>query len=703
MFVILICLECVSLFIVGIPEFYKEIRDHCIDQACKSFNNPPPGSAWLAEQGILPGQYALAYTVLYILVGGVFISTAGILFIKNSRSLMGLFGTLMLVLLGITFTPILDGLRDNHWLLDILLRVNTALGFTAFLLFFFVFPTGRFAPLWTPYLLAGILTVGIPHFLFPGSKADLQMWSPWAFLPWVGSWMISILYVQVYRYRKLLSPLERQQTKWVVYGVALAIMGLLSFTVLFLTRLDAFSANPYGMFFLEVGIQSSMLVIPIALSIAILRSRLWDIDPLVNRTIVYGILTISVIALYTLSVWYLGKAFQTSQWWTSLIATSIVAVSFTPLKEKVQRWINKLMYGDTGDPYSVLVRLGKSLEEPLSSEAALEAVVKTIRAALRLPYAAISLYRNGELAIVAEDGEHAEGSYRKALIHRGEMLGYLHAAPRSAGETFTASDLKLLDMLVRQAGVVVENVRVTFDLKLTAAALQESREQLIVAREEERKRLRRDLHDDMAPRLAAIALTAAAAEDLLEKDPATTKTILTELRSVIRATVTDIREMVYNMRPPALDELGLISSIRERVREIGSPVSTLNIDLDVPHSLPPLPAAVEVAAYRIITEAMVNVLRHSHAQHCTVKLSTVTSSNSEAADRVEGLLLEIADDGDGVQPGPDNHRSGGIGLSSMRERAEELGGYCKIEQKRPRGTVIRAYLPILFRLKEGNL
>ncbi|WP_284642864.1 sensor histidine kinase [Paenibacillus silviterrae] len=703
--VMLVSTASIGLFLIGIPEAYRNIRDECIDQACKALYNPPPGSLWLAEHGLTASQYALAYVGLYTLEGTVFITAGAIVYAKSNRDLMSLLGTFMLVVLGVTFTPILDGLRESHWLMDAALRIHTALGFVAFLLFFFLFPTGRFSPAWTVYLLAGIVTAGLPHYLFPQTAVDLQWRSQGWFAGWVVLWMASVISLQVYRYCTELKPVERQQTKWAVYGVTLGVFGLLAFTVMYLAQQAAFDANPLLLYLLEIGIQGSILLIPVTLSIAVLRTRLWDIDPLVNRTLVYGLLTIGVIAIYTVSVWYVGTAFRTGSWWTSLIATSIVAVSFAPLKVRLQRSVNQLMYGDTGDPYSVLWRLGQSLAEPLSSEAALKVIVATVRAALRLPYAAIVLYREGELAVVMEEGDVQEGTpYREALIHRGELLGYLYAAPRSAGEAFTASDHKLLGMLARQAGVVVENLRVTLDLRLTAAALQESREKLVMAREEERKRLRRDLHDDLAPRLAAIALTASAAEDLVEKDAQAAQAILSELRSVIRSTVTDIREMVHHMRPPALDELGLIGALRERVQEIKRSASEMEIVLSVPAELPQLPAALEVAAYRIATEAMVNALRHAAAQHCIVKLSVASVERDEAKPAGSfGLWVEVSDNGEGLRSRSEERGLEGIGLSSMKERAEEVGGSFFLDAQSPQGTVIRAYLPISFGGKEGSV
>ncbi|WP_229263909.1 sensor histidine kinase [Cohnella cholangitidis] len=511
--------------------------------------------------------------------------------------------------------------------------------------------------------------------------------------------MGSLIVVQIYRYRKVLDPLERQQTKWAVAGMSAAIAGLLIITILHIVRNDFLQSNPQYLFLSEIVLSASMMLLPFTLLFAILRRRLWDIDPIVNRTLVFGMLSLLVATIYIGVVWYIGQIFRSaSPWLNSLIATGLVAIVFAPLKEKLQKIVNRLMYGENDDPLAVLARLGRNLENPLSPHDALNVVVRTVREALRLPYSGLELHQNGETFIVAEDGESQVTPTLFPLIHRGQRLGNLLVSPRSPGEAFSLSDQRFLDMLVRQAGAVVQSAKASIDLHLAAEDLKESRERLVLAREEERRRLRRNLHDDLAPRLAALALTASAAESLLQTDPATTRTILVELQTVIRSTVADIRRLVHDLRPPALDELGLIGAIQERIHDLSRPMkpaeaghdstpvpaaSRLQFRLNAPERLPALPAAVEVAAFRIVTEAIVNVVRHAQATLCEVNIRLGRA-----------LEIEIRDNGRGVKDKREANPSGGIGLHSMRERAEELGGYCLIEALQPNGTKVLALLPI---------
>jgi signal transduction histidine kinase len=214
-------------------------------------------------------------------------------------------------------------------------------------------------------------------------------------------------------------------------------------------------------------------------------------------------------------------------------------------------------------------------------------------------------------------------------------------------------------------------------VRLTAD-LQRSRERLVTAREEERRRLRRDLHDGVGPQLAALTLKIETARNLLSDDP-TADALLSDLAQRARAAVADVRRSVHALRPPTLDELGLVPALRETAAQYTH--NDLRVSVEAPEKMPPLPAAVEVAAYRIAQEAITNVVRHAGARNCRTRFDL---------DEERGLLrLEVTDDGRGI--GDD--RGTGIGLYSMRERAEELGGTCTVEPVPAGGTRVLAQLP----------
>jgi len=436
------------------------------------------------------------------------------------------------------------------------------------------------------------------------------------------------------------------------------------------------------------------VLIPLSIGMAILRYRLYDIDALIHRGLVYGILTTCVVCIYVGSVGYLGALFRTgSNPAISLVGTGLVAVLFQPLRSRLQRGVSRLLYGERDDPYAVLARLGQRLEGTLAPETVLPAIVETVAETLKLPYVAITLAsqlpgqwatdggQQGGRAGVMEDTAAAYGTpiahpLRLPLVYQGDQVGALLLAPR-AGQALDARDLRLLADLARQAGVAAYAVRLTLDL-------QQAREHLVAAREEERRRLRRDLHDGLGPTLAALTLKIGAARTLFPRDPAAADAILGELGGDIETTVGDIRRLVANLRPPSLDELGLIGAIHGCIAQhardgAGGLTTGPPVIIDAPESLPPLSAAVEVAAYRIAQEALTNVVRHARARTCWIRITLD-----------ERLSVEIRDDGVGLSTA---HRQG-VGLRSMRERASEVGGVCVIEPGPEGGTCVLALLPL---------
>jgi signal transduction histidine kinase len=512
------------------------------------------------------------------------------------------------------------------------------------------FPDGRFVPRWTRWVFLFSILASFSFLASPEWRVILDVVAFPQF--------ILVMYAQVYRYRRVSSDAERQQTKWFVLGVLMEgvffAIGLLIFRQLGPPLIN---------------------IIPLTLAISVLRYRLWDIDLIMNRALVYGALTAGIIALYILLVGALSVVSQTTgNLLISLLATGLIAFLFQPLRERLQRGVNRLVYGERDDPYAVLSRLGQRLEAAYAPESVLPTIVETLAQTLKLPYVAIALNQNGEFKIAAEFGRSKGEPINLPLNYQGEPVGELILAPRAPGEHFTGSERQLLDDLARQAGVAAHAVCLTADL-------QRSRERLVSAREEERRRLRRDLHDGLGPQLASLVLKLETARNRMANDPQTAA-LLTDLSARTQEAVADIRRLVYALRPPALDELGLVMALREGVTRYDQQgTNGLNIMFDAPDRLPPLPAAVEVAVYRIAQEALTNVVRHADARICHVRLRL---------DEAVGLLcLEVQDDGKGLL----DQGQAGVGLNSMRERAEELGGTLMITSPSTGGTSVVARLP----------
>ncbi|HSM54885.1 MAG TPA: histidine kinase, partial [Candidatus Sulfomarinibacteraceae bacterium] len=498
-------------------------------------------------------------------------------------------------------------------------------------------------------------------------------------IDWMGRWewftgphaavFLSLSFMTViWQYRTNTSGVTRQQIRLLVLaamlvaGIAVALYFLPA-----VAGVPALDSNVMGL----IGI-----LFPLAVAISILRHNLFDIDTLLNRALVYGGLTTVVIALYTVVVSLLSTFFQAGgNLFVALVATGLVAILFQPLRERLQRAVNRLMYGERDEPFEVLARLGERLESTLAPEMIYPTIVETVAQTLKLPYAAIAVKQEGRMTTVESYGKPVPDPITYPLSHQGVLVGQLQVARRGPDEEFSDADERLLRNIARQAGTAVHAVQLTADL-------QRSRQQLVTAREEERRRLRRDLHDGLGPHLASQTLTIDAIGKLLTRDPQRAQALLQDLKTQSKTAVHDIRRLVYDLRPPALDELGLVGALREGAARQSQ--NGLSITVEAPSSLPPLPAAVEVAAYRIAQEAVNNVLRHAQADTCTVRLAMVQASEPQA------LRVEIADDGRGIAP---DYRAG-VGLQSMRERAAELGGSFDVESPSGGGTRVTAVLPL---------
>jgi signal transduction histidine kinase len=402
---------------------------------------------------------------------------------------------------------------------------------------------------------------------------------------------------------------ERQQLKWFMYAAVPASLCfsyiLFSYIVIdfkFLVFITTY--RPTWEIHDEIGYVAvfALLVVPVFTYIAILRYRLYDINVVINRTLVYGSLSACVVGIYVLAVGALGALFQAQgNLGISLLATGVVALLFQPLRSKLQRGVNRLMYGERDDPYTVISRLGRRLEATLTPDTVLPTLVETIAQALKLPYVAILLKEGERFGTAASYGSPLGEPETLRLIYQKEEIGRLVLSPRAPGEGFSDADRSLLEDLARQAEVAVHAVRLTTDL-------QHSRKRLVATREEERRRLRRDLHDGLGAQLAGLNVQAGTLRRLIPRDPDAAEELVVELREELRGAIADIRRLVYDLRPPALDDLGLVEALRRLAERYGSKDEPLSVLVEAPEDLPDLPAAVEVAVYRITQEALTNVV-----------------------------------------------------------------------------------------------
>ncbi len=660
--IIIVAVLALAVFFVCVWLDFEQFRTVCMPPSCIDGQLTSESTRALQALGFSLDAYAIMSVVFLVVQALVFYLHAAVIFWQRRDEWLA-----VLVVLFFLASPT-NSLNQPAAALPPVFQWALAwvqfLGIATFILIGLLFPNGRFVPRWTSPLAAGLLLIIVLQTFFPQIT-----WPPGP----IGTFVL-LAFAQIYRYRKVSSREQRQQTKWFVLGLTGTVVVNVVYHLLPLFFSPLAQQNTLYAFVSSTISSFGFLLIPLTIGFAILRYKLWDIDLIINRTLVYGTLTASIVSLYVLVVVSLGTLLQgRGNLFISLLATGLIAVLFQPLRLRLQRAVNRLMFGERDNPYHVVSHLGQLLETTLVPEAVLPMIVETVTHALKLPYAAMTLKQGSDFIIVASHGEAGEIALTLPLVYQAETIGQLLLASRARGETFTSADRGLLDNLARQAGIAAHSVRLTTEL-------QRARERLVTTREEERRRLRRDLHDGLGPTLAALSLQAGAVRTLISQNPDEATALVTEWRTTLRAVIADIRRLVYDLRPPALDELGLIGAIHEQATQYSTRAGTNGVQmlLEVPDHLPALPAAVEVAAYRIAQEALANAARHAHARTCRIDLWID-----------DALHLLITDDGIGL---PEKYRSG-VGLLSMRERAEELGGSCNIAPADSLGTRISALLP----------
>lgn len=415
----------------------------------------------------------------------------------------------------------------------------------------------------------------------------------------------------------------------------------------------------------------------VVLAYGVVRRGVLGFETVVRRTALYSGITVVAAAIYVGVVGVFAAVLQDGVGRGPVVATGVVAVSLQPARAFVQRLLDRSLFGDRDDPYRALSGLNRSVGTAAGDPLAM--VAETVRSSLRLPAVAIEVPdQHGDPVVVSSAVGHLPGGVveRVPIVYEGLRIGTL-AVTLPVGEAWLgADDARLLGDLAAAAGAVVQSA-------LLAADLARSRDGIVRAREEERRRLRHDLHDGLGPTLASVAMGLDAAASRLADHPELAD-LLRDLDRALQDAIADIRRLVYGLRPPALDDLGLVAAVRQQADEMTSRSggrdarSGLAIEL-VASDLPPLGAAVEVAAYRVAVEAMTNVVRHSGASRCTVRLVLD-----------DALVVSVEDDGRGVAPGA----PAGVGFESMRNRAEELGGTLTVDARPGGGTVLVARLPV---------
>jgi len=466
----------------------------------------------------------------------------------------------------------------------------------------------------------------------------------------------------VLAYRRSRDALTRSPLRWIAGGTIAA--ALLSIGGWLLPEI--LTGDPL----LPLGAQGlAGLPFVLGLAVALRRHQLFDIERLANRSLVYVTVVAILVAGYAALVALFVSGLHLSGTVAAALAAAAAALALAPLRNAAQRVVNRLMYGDRDDPAGVQARLGTRMQAVMLPDEVLPAVVETVAQSLRLPYVAIDLADgDGTFRVAAEHGVPIGTVHTETLTHHGARVGRLRVSERGRDEQLEPADIELVHSLAREVGPAVQAVQLHQDLL-------RSRAEVVALREDERRRLRRDLHDGLGPALAAIGLKAGLAARQVPPD-STARVLLGEIDTEVKASIGDIRRLVEALRPPALDELGLLGAVWSRAASLAG---DMIIEVSGQDALGSLPAAVETAAYRIAVEAVTNAVRHSGGSQCAVSI-TVDH---------DALEVIVRDDGQGLVP----DRNSGVGLRSMQERAAEVGGTLSVESA-AEGTIVSARLPL---------
>ncbi len=473
---------------------------------------------------------------------------------------------------------------------------------------------------------------------------------------------------QLVRMRRA-AGVQRTRLQWLLLGESVLVVCTLASVVL---DLPVVSSALFAVGF---------AALPLAVAVAVLRHGMFDVGQVVSRAVVFAVLSGLLLIAYAAVVAVLGEL-TAGERRIAVAATAVAALAAAAGWERAQRAVDRLLYGERRDPLALATRLGTTLDSAAAPAEALQALADEVARALRLPEVEI-VPADPRLPSVRSAGDdRLTGDVdHRPLTSLGRDVGRLAVTHRHPGERWRRSERAVLDDAARRAAALVWAAALTADL-------QASRERIVAGREEERRRLRHDLHDGVGPELAGMALQLERLAGKLAGDP-DLAALAGRLRDQMRRTVAAVRRAVDDLRPPALDELGLVAALREHVAAYRLPVPAGGDGGEpdgvtvVAGDLPPMRAAVEVAAYRIATEAVSNAVRHAGASSCTVSLELSG----------EDLLVQISDDGRGVPA----DAVPGVGSTSMRERAAELGGTFDVTTAAGAGTTVQARLPLAAR------
>ena len=493
---------------------------------------------------------------------------------------------------------------------------------------------------------------------------------------------------------------ERQQLRWLAAAGGLAVVGFLMAGLTEATHAPYWAGNiAWVIFLLALAIG-----IPGAVTIAILKYHLYDIDVVISKTIIYGLLAVFIGAVYVAIVVGVSAVIPigADSPLLAIAATGVVALTFQPARDRVQRLANRLVYGQRSTPYEFLTRFSDRVGNTYATEDVLPRTARVIAEGVNAVRATIWLHLADELRAAAEwpvaewpdvaptaaavplaDGELPSlgGDHVAAVRYQGALLGAI-TIEKHRSEPLKPEEVKLIDDLAAQAGLVMSNVRLTADLEARldviarqAAELRASRQRIVAAQDEERRGLERNIHDGAQQHLVALAVKLRLARVLVARDPQKARSMLAEIATQIEEALETLRSLALGIYPPRLESDGVATALATRFASSELPVR-FHAD-----TVGRYPLDTETAVYFCVLEALQNAAKYAGATAIDV---TFGERNGE-------LTFEVADDGSGFDP---TNNGNGTGIDGMRDRLAVLGGDVSLDSVPGRGTTVRGRVPL---------
>jgi signal transduction histidine kinase len=503
--------------------------------------------------------------------------------------------------------------------------------------------------------------------------------------------VIASLTALVIRFRRS-SGVERLQLRWLL--TAAVFVALLYAGAMLASMPHSWGGEdqPGWLTVLQNIVIPSFTLIPIAIGVSILRYRLFDIDVVINRAVLFGALAVFITIVYVAIVVGVGALVgsQASPV-LSAAAAATVALAFQPLRRRAQRLADRLVYGKRATPYEVLSEFSERVGQTYANEELLPRMARALGEGTGAARADVWVRVGDELRPEATWPEDADApppramssseeriatasSFFEPVRHRDELLGALSIEKRP-GESLSATEEKLIQDLAAQAGLVMRNAALTEDLLDTIEQLRTSRQRLVTAQDEERRKLERNLHDGAQQQLVALAVKLRLAEQLAGRDPAKVKELFAGLQSDAGDALENLRDLARGIYPPLLADKGLVAALESQSRKSAVPVT---IEAD---AVGRYPQEAEAAVYFSCLEALQNVAKYASASRATISLS----------DGDGRLRFTVSDDGVGFDQGVTSH---GTGLQGIADRLAALDGAVEITSVPGGGTTVSGSLPV---------